>query len=214
MACGAVPVPGGRLTSAFGMRRNAYHNGVDIAAPEGTPVRSVLSGRVLTVAPNGRWDRYGNTVVVDHGQVAGLGRLVSLYAHLSSVSVFEGTHVLQGAELGRVGRTAGLRTDPGRKMDRSAAHLHLEFFEKRGRVWSLAGQRRDAGAVLGALGIVAPQYGAMFSGCAHQRLASRAFAPSRTLPRVPSDAERMGHHVGVGIGVVGLALLAYWWASS
>jgi murein DD-endopeptidase MepM/ murein hydrolase activator NlpD len=179
------------------MRPHAFHNGVDIAAPEGTPVRSVLPGRVLAVAPTGRWDRYGHTVVVDHGLVDGI-RLVSLSAHLSAISVHEGDAVIQGAELGRVGRTAGLRTDPGRKMDRSAAHLHLEFFEKRGRTWSLAGQRLDAGSVLGALGIVAPQYGAMFSAC------------KPGAPVVPLE-NRIGHHVGVGLGVGLVALLAYWW---
>ncbi|MDX8401126.1 MAG: M23 family metallopeptidase [Mariprofundaceae bacterium] len=102
----------GVISTPFGARRyvngeaRAPHAGVDIAAPEGTPVLAPLAGRVLLVA-----DMYlnGRTVVLGHGN-----GLVGVFSHLSEISVRQGQWVETGRLLGRVGAT-GRATGP---------HLH------------------------------------------------------------------------------------------
>lgn len=108
------PVPGSRLTSDFGHRRHPVlgtarmHDGVDFAAPAGTPIRAAAPGTVVFAGPRGG---YGNTVIIDHGS-----SLATLYAHQSSVHVVHGAVVTAGEVIGAVGST-GLSTGP---------HLHFE----------------------------------------------------------------------------------------
>lgn len=152
----ALPVQG-RVGSPFGWRwlnqRSDYHTGMDIGAPEGTAVHAVAPGVVVAAAPTGELDGYGNVVVLQHSP-----QLFSLYAHLRSLGVSKGDHVLEGATIGEVGRTAGTRSDPSKVFAESGAHLHLEFL----RAWPPAGRdldRIDPAPVLAALGIMVPQQG-------------------------------------------------------
>jgi murein DD-endopeptidase MepM/ murein hydrolase activator NlpD len=87
------------------------HNGVDYAAPEGTPVHATASGRVVSAGWSGG---YGNMVVIDHGATYS-----TLYAHLSHhrSGLQAGQKIDQGEVIGYVGKT-GLATGP---------HLHYEF---------------------------------------------------------------------------------------
>jgi murein DD-endopeptidase MepM/ murein hydrolase activator NlpD len=104
----------GPVNSEFGSRvspwgtAREFHNGVDIGAVSGTPVRAPAGGTVIQAGANGE---NGITVVVDHGQ-----DVRTLYAHLSRVAVRNGQAVDRGAVLGFSGNT-GRSTGP---------HLHYE----------------------------------------------------------------------------------------
>jgi murein DD-endopeptidase MepM/ murein hydrolase activator NlpD len=110
---GMWPVEG-RLLSSFGQRNDpfsgegAYHAGVDIAAPSGTPVQATASG---TVTQLGGINGYGKLVIVDHGN-----GYETYYAHLSQINVIEGQQIRRGETIGEVGST-GRATGP---------HLHYE----------------------------------------------------------------------------------------
>ncbi len=106
-----LPVSG-RISSPFGLRRffnnqpRNPHSGLDIAAPEGTPINSAASGKVVNT---GAYYFNGNTVFVEHGQ-----GLITMYCHLSEILVEEGQQVNRGDILGKVGQTGRV----------TAAHLH------------------------------------------------------------------------------------------
>ena len=99
----------GPQTSGFGLRRfyngeeRSRHMGIDIGAPEGTPVRAPAAG---VVADAGDYYFCGNTLTLDLGQ-----GLYSVYCHLSKISVRRGEHVKQGQIGGRIGAT-GRTTGP------------------------------------------------------------------------------------------------------
>jgi murein DD-endopeptidase MepM/ murein hydrolase activator NlpD len=98
----------GPLSSRFGSRRifngqpRNPHSGLDIAIPTGTPVGSAASGKVIDT---GDYFFNGNTVFVDHGQ-----GLVTMYCHLSEISVNVGDSVTRGQQIalsGMTGRVSG-----------------------------------------------------------------------------------------------------------
>jgi len=102
----------GIISTPFGAQRyvngepRSPHSGIDIAAPEGTPVINPLAGRVLLARP---MYLNGNTVVIGHGN-----GLVMVYSHLHSLSVKEGEWLEAGSRIGGIGMT-GRATGP---------HLH------------------------------------------------------------------------------------------
>ncbi|TFH87460.1 M23 family metallopeptidase [Billgrantia azerbaijanica] len=105
------PVEGARLTSSFGNRRHPVygdirrHDGIDLAAPSGTPVVATGSGRVAYIGWRGG---YGRVVEIGHDSGA-----VSRYTHLSEFAegLEVGDWVKAGDNLGAVGAT-GLATGP------------------------------------------------------------------------------------------------------
>ena len=99
----------GTVNSGFGARGLNFHDGVDIAAPEGTPIRAIEHGEVIF---SDQLRGYGNIVIVRHG-----GGFVSVYAHNQNNLVSEGQTVSRGDIIARVGSTGRV----------SGPHLHFEI---------------------------------------------------------------------------------------
>jgi len=97
------PVNGGRLSSPFGLRRffngqeRNPHSGLDFAVPAGTPIKAPAAGVVVLV---GDYFFNGKTVFLDHGQ-----GFVSMFCHMSAISVKVGDEVPRGGVVGKVGAT-------------------------------------------------------------------------------------------------------------
>ena len=87
----------GPVTSPFGWRWGRMHEGIDIAAPSGTPIAASAAGTVIYA---GWLGGYGNVVVIDHG-----GGISTTYGHQSSLAVGNGSYVAQGQTIGYVGST-------------------------------------------------------------------------------------------------------------
>lgn len=111
----AMPVAG-RLTSGFGMRLHPIlgysrmHQGLDLAAPWGVPIRAAANG---TVSFAGWHGGHGNMVQLAHGGGTGTG-----YAHMSRIAVSPGEQVTQGQVIGFVGSTG----------QSTGSHLHFEAY--------------------------------------------------------------------------------------
>lgn len=107
----------GRISSTFGYRSNPFtgirqfHNGLDIVAPQNTPIKAAMDGRV---AETGYSAIFGNFVIMTHA-----GSYQTLYAHLNRIDVRAGQVVNQGSSVGLLGST-GYSTGP---------HLHFGVFK-------------------------------------------------------------------------------------
>jgi murein DD-endopeptidase MepM/ murein hydrolase activator NlpD len=107
-AGGAVQLVAGRVTSGFGARFGRAHQGIDIAAPIGTPIRAPLAGTVIESGPA---SGFGMWVQVRHDDGT-----VTTYGHINRSLVRVGQEVAAGeviAEVGNRGRSTG-------------PHLHIE----------------------------------------------------------------------------------------
>ncbi len=111
-----TPVANARISSTYGMRKNpiygyeAFHKGLDFAAPKNTPILASGSG---TVELAGWFDIYGNCIMLRHSN-----GYKTLYGHLNAYGkgIRKGVRVKQGQVIGYVGST-GMSTGP---------HLHYE----------------------------------------------------------------------------------------
>ena len=107
----------GIISSWFGYRPDpftgvrSFHGGLDLAVPQGTPVKAAMDGRVADVSYN---KMFGNYVIINHA-----GGLQSLYGHLSVQEVRVGQAISQGQVLGLSGNT-GYSTAP---------HLHFGIYK-------------------------------------------------------------------------------------
>jgi len=98
------------VSSQFGTRRSGtWHQGIDLSAPKGSPVRATAAGKVVVAERSGA---YGRTVVIDHGN-----GIRTRYAHLKSIAVDRGERVKAGEVIGKVGKSGNA----------SGYHLHYEI---------------------------------------------------------------------------------------
>lgn len=104
------PCPAGYVSSTFGYRDfdGAFHKGLDLAAPEGTPTYAADAGTVVIA---GWSDSAGNWVVINHGN-----GFVTKYMHHSALAVKAGQYVQKGQQIGYVGDTG----------NSFGAHLHFQ----------------------------------------------------------------------------------------
>ena len=102
-------MPGAENTSCFGQRWGVLHAGLDLAAPENTPIHAAGAGTV--VEAGWAYSGYGISVVIDHGN----GYLTH-YAHQNKVAVKVGQKVSAGQLIGYEGSTG----------DSTGPHLHFE----------------------------------------------------------------------------------------
>jgi murein DD-endopeptidase MepM/ murein hydrolase activator NlpD len=121
LADGAIAVPSDKpvksaeFTSGYGIRsdpfqgRAARHQGIDLAAPVGTPIYATADGIVSDAGWNS--GGYGNLVKLNHGR-----GIETRYGHLSAILVRTGQRVTRGQQIGRMGST-------GRS---TGSHLHYE----------------------------------------------------------------------------------------
>lgn len=109
----------GPITSSFGQREDPvlgngegeFHKGLDISAPNGTPIRATADGVVKSAqVENG----YGREVTIDHGH-----GVETLYGHMSGFAVMAGQTVTRGEVVGYVGHS-------GRVSGPSGNHVHYE----------------------------------------------------------------------------------------
>ncbi len=121
-----------RISSEFGYRGSAatggvgtaYHRGLDMAAPKGSPVLAAESGTVIKTyvgCPHnygskcGCGGTLGNYIMISHG-----GGLTTLYGHCTSVNVSVGQNVSRGQQIGTVGSTG----------NSTGFHLHFSVLKK------------------------------------------------------------------------------------
>jgi murein DD-endopeptidase MepM/ murein hydrolase activator NlpD len=106
-AAGLIWPVSGPITSGFGWRWGRMHEGIDIGAACGTPIRAAAGGTVIFA---GWMDGYGNLTIIDHG-----GGIATAYGHQSSIYVGGGS-VSRGQTIGAVGSTG----------NSTGCHLHFE----------------------------------------------------------------------------------------
>ena len=105
------------VSSEFGKRKNPFsgemknHNGIDLAAEEGTPVYAIKDGAVFSTINDDV--TFGNYIILSHD----LGKMTSVYAHLSKICVEKYQNIRKGDLIGYVGQT-GMAT---------GSHLHFEI---------------------------------------------------------------------------------------
>ncbi|MFQ1004412.1 peptidoglycan DD-metalloendopeptidase family protein [Modestobacter sp. SSW1-42] len=112
---GGVAPTGGRFTTCFEMRWGVMHNGVDIAAPIGTPIYAAAAGRVVRA---GEASGYGLAVYLQHDDGS-----VSVYGHINDYFVTAGQRVSAGTVIAEVGNK-GQSTGPHLHFQVNTAGLH------------------------------------------------------------------------------------------
>ncbi len=129
----------GTITQNFGetayasrFYKGQAHNGMDIAAPIGTPIYAAADGKVVRVDYNGRYYQYGRYILIDHGN-----GLSTLYAHLSETVAGTGSSVTKGQLIGYVGNT-GFVTGP---------HLHFGVYATPSGGWQISDSKAQPGLV-------------------------------------------------------------------
>lgn len=132
-----VPVDNSVYTSCYCARWGTFHNGIDLAAPTGRPIKAAYDGVVTSAGPvNG----YGNLIVIKHPDTG----IYTAYAHMYTVGVYVGQYVTAGQQIAPVGAYGNV-TGP---------HLHMEAW------WgpSMYSGRVDPAQWLAQQGVQLPNY--------------------------------------------------------
>jgi len=118
------PIANGYLTQGYGTvplgsdtrKFYTFHNGIDIGSKSGigAPILAAADGKVTAIGNDGKY-AYGKWIAIDHNN-----GFITLYGHLSLISVSVGQNVKQGERIGYMGQT-GLATGP---------HLHFTVYTK------------------------------------------------------------------------------------
>lgn len=118
----AWPVEGGEIVSGFGPRGSAFHDGLDITAPSGTPVYAAHDG--VVIYSDNELSGYGNLIILRDQK-----GVTTVYGHNRRLHVSVGEKVKRGSQIAEIG-TTGHATGP---------HLHFEVRTKdsRGRFVAL-----------------------------------------------------------------------------
>lgn len=117
----------GAFTSGFGSRWGTFHNGIDIAAPIGTPIYAVAAGTVIDAGPA---QGFGLWVRIRHDDGT-----ITVYGHMYDFFVSVGERVPAGMQIARMGNRG----------DSTGPHLHFEVIQ--------AGQHVDPAAWLAQHGL-------------------------------------------------------------
>jgi murein DD-endopeptidase MepM/ murein hydrolase activator NlpD len=132
------PVAGGRVTSPYGTRGSSFHDGIDISAPVGTPVKAADDGVVIF---SDFLRGYGNVIIVRHAN-----GFATVYAHNHRNWVRQSDKVLKGqviASVGDTGRTSGPNLHFEVRRD-NVSRDPLRFLPTKGTA-ELGGADADAG---------------------------------------------------------------------
>ncbi len=103
------PLRSYKVSSGFGRRWGRLHAGIDLRAPQGTPIRAAADGEVVFAGFSGA---YGRMIVISHGQ-----GIETVYAHNSRNRVRKGQRVQKGEIIGNVGRSGNA----------TGYHVHFDF---------------------------------------------------------------------------------------
>jgi len=169
----------GPVTSPYGPRGGRNHDGMDIGAPTGTPVRAAACG---TVSLAGQQSGYGNIVCITH-----TSQFSTCYAHLSRFGTSAGARVQQGQVIGYVGCTG----------DCTGPHLHFET--------RVGGVARDPSEYLGGASMPGTTAKATQSTATASSSSQTAYgigggtsstSDQETMTTMPADGETTGDPAG------------------
>jgi murein DD-endopeptidase MepM/ murein hydrolase activator NlpD len=91
----------GKILSRFGNNGRKFNDGINIAAPIGTPIAAAADGKVAYIGNN--VEGYGNLIILKHEN-----NIMTAYAHLDEINVERGTQVKRGDNIGTVGKSGNV----------------------------------------------------------------------------------------------------------
>jgi len=95
------PVVGGEVLARFGKNGNKFNEGINIAAPLGTPVTSAGDGKVVYIGNN--IEGYGNLIIIKHAN-----DFMTAYSHIGNILVERGVQVKKGEGIAAIGKTGNV----------------------------------------------------------------------------------------------------------
>jgi len=125
------------VSSLFGPRKSGFHNGVDLAARQGTPVYAAADGIVEIAQKSSDPKGYGNMILLNHTKLSFYDDFgyknyyKTRYGHLHTLLVKQGDSIEQGQQIGTVGATGHV---VGKSAKADPSHLHFEVYRGEHRI--------------------------------------------------------------------------------